>query len=192
MPRQTRNSQLGNQDRGGYSNDGNGGDDRDNRRDEKPRDHAEPYNRAFTRPAKRTGAILAHPGLAYPEVYGQPRQLPPIAMIPHPVMASINDAQRERKILPPIVTPSVDKTKPPSISFSNLPVPAKVKEIKIKADRLPNGYSFVLTWDDAAVLKLEDAIKSIDEGVGVKSSSHLEREEMRRQDDNNGRGGGIA
>jgi hypothetical protein len=81
--------------------------------------------------------------------------------IRHQIKASIIDGPTDRKVLPPIVTPSVDKTKTPSISFSNLPVPARVKEIKIKAQKLPNGFSFVLTWDEDPLTQLEQTIKSV-------------------------------
>lgn len=91
----------------------------------------------------------------------EPSMQYPTQIIPHPIKASVIDGPTDRIVQPPIVTPSVDKTKPPSISFSNLPVPAKVKEIKIKAQKLPNGFSFVLTWDEDPVAQLEQTVKSV-------------------------------
>jgi hypothetical protein len=186
MPRTSRNSNITN-----HSAGGNGGDDDKNRRDDKPREHAQPYRKPLSRPAKIVGANANTQAGADQALTNA--QIPPLAeQLPHPIKASIVDAPLGRTINPPIVTTSQDRTKPPSIRFENLPVPANVKEIKIKAQKLPNGFSFVLTWDEDALQKLEDAVNQLNEGAGVKPTSHVEKAEMRRQDDDNSRGGGIA
>lgn len=139
MPRATRNSQFGNHAVGGS---GNGGDDEKNKRnDDRPSSHAVPYQPS-TR--KKQSSTSTH------EVSSQASELLN-SITPahghHPITETIVNPPKDRAVLPPTVTPSLYIHKPPSITFSNLPVPICVTEIKIRSRKLLNGFDFLLSWN---------------------------------------------
>lgn len=164
-------------------------------RDEQTNEHAEAYeaDAASESTVEKTNVEEADAQQIDQQAPNAPEVNQEMAVIPalaNAIKATLVDAPAGGNFPPPVISPSVDRTKQPSASFSNLPIPTYVKEIKIKATRLQNGFNFTLTWDEQALEMLENAVQNLD--IGLKPTSHVEKAEMRKKDDDNSRGGGLC